>query len=332
MAVVRVAIQSCILEEGLFGCGSLRSESAKRLSKKLLEALCDDVKLNIFETFSSKLVALLNTATIAPSNVKTFRTKRERMWTAFHTLQLKKLPPLWDALFQDVNCNISESDEVALFTQHINEKVFEMAVLQRTSIKSTTSKVPPLTENEANALRYAAGYVPFALKTKLSDRPEFVSFLSTLAVSGEDSDYLAYTRKWIDRVDRGGLFRINDQSYAFFKDVEMITRKHLAQMFSLASTGQDSVMQRQDILDNIVNHPDVQFSWSIVCAPLDDEYMADELLKHVVDLWLTIRGFSEAGSWMEYYKQCKMECTKRVHGLRTSLKRKAEQIQSNKEN
>ena len=40
-----------------------------------------------------------------------------------------------------------------------------------------------------------------------------MSFLSTLAVSGEDSDYLAYTRKWIDRVDRGGLFRINDQSY-----------------------------------------------------------------------------------------------------------------------
>ena len=139
MAVVCVAIQSCILKEGLFGCESLRSERAKRLSKKLLEALCDDVKLNIFETFSSKLVALLNAATIAPSNVKTFRTKRERMWTAFHTLQLKKLPPLWDTLFQDVNCNMSESDEVALFTQHINEKVFEMAALQQTSIKSTTS-------------------------------------------------------------------------------------------------------------------------------------------------------------------------------------------------
>ena len=68
-------------------------------------------------------------------------------------------------------------------------------------------------------------------------------------------------------------------------------------------------MQWEDILDNIVNHPDVQFSWSIVCAPLDDEYMVAELLKQLVDLWLTIHGFSEAGFWMEYYKQCKMECT-----------------------
>ena len=313
----------------MFGCESVRSENVKRLAKKVLEATAaDDVKGNIFETFSSNLMTKIATATSVPSTVKTWKTKREKMWTAFHCLRVKDLPPLWDALFKDLSCPISEADEVALLTQHINEKLFERIVSQQATVEPSEVEVPPLTENEANALRYAAGYVPFALKQKPSKRPEFTNFLSTLAVAGEESDYIAYTRRWVNLVDRGGLFRVNDQLYTFFAEVEMIVRRHLARMLSFAAVGHENVMQRQEIVDDVLSHPDVQFSWTLVCTDLADEDLEAELMKHMVELWLTIRGFSAVGSWMEYYKQCKKEGTKRAHALRRGLKRKALDMQS----
>ena len=201
---MRLAIQSSILEDGVFGCESVRSENVKRMAKLVLEATAaDDVKGRTFETFLSSLIAKIATATSVPSTGKTWKTKRERMWAAFHCLRVKDLPSLWDALFKDLNCSINKADEIALLTQHVNEKLFERIVPQQATVEPSEVEVPSLSENEANALRYAAGYVPFVLKRKLSKRPEF---LSTLAVEGEQSDFLGYTRRWVDLVDRGGLY------------------------------------------------------------------------------------------------------------------------------
>ena len=58
--------------------------------------------------------------------------------------------------------------------------------------------------------------------------------------SGEESDYLAYTR-WVNLVDRKGLFRVNDQLYTFFAEVEMIVSRHLARMLSFAAVGHENV-------------------------------------------------------------------------------------------
>ena len=107
----------------------------------------------------------------------------------------------------------------------------------------------------------------------------------------------------------------------------MNVRRHLARIMSSAAVGHENVMQRQEIVDTVVSDSDVQFSWSLVCTDLDED-LETELLKHMVELWLTIRGFSTAGSWMEYYKQCKKEGTKRAHALRRGLKRKALDMQS----
>ena len=73
--------------------------------------------------------------------------------------------------------------------------------------------VKPLTTDEANALRYSAGYVPFILKEKLKKRPEFKVWLDSMAVNGEDSSYLEYTKEWTKAIDRGGLFKVNDNAY-----------------------------------------------------------------------------------------------------------------------
>ena len=64
------------------------------------------------------------------------------------------------------------------------------------------------------------------------------------------------------------------------------------------------------------------FSWTAVTSDLDDEDLDKELLQHIVELWVTIRGFSAAGAWMEYYKQHIERTTKGACGLRKGLKKK----------
>ena len=55
------------------------------------------------------------------------------------------------------------------------------------------------------------------------------------------------------------------------------------------------------------------------CRDITDEEDAICLLKEIIGLWLTIRGFSIAGTWLEEYKK-KAAGTCKTKGLRKSLK------------
>ena len=188
---------------------------------------------------------------------------------------------------------------------------------QAVAVDSTTST--PLTEDEANALRYVAGYVPFSLEKKLQHRPEFKHCLEHMAVKGSAESYMEYTKEWIKRINRGGLFKVHDEAYSFFVTLEMKVRQHLAVLF------RSDAPSKQHVLNEIMQDADILFSWTIA-ADIDEENLSLELLSHVVELWITIRGFSAAGAWMEYYKQCKKDCVK--GGLRKELKKKHEATES----
>jgi len=48
----------------------------------------------------------------------------------------------------------------------------------------------------------------------------------------EDVDFLAYTREWMDKVNHGGLFPLNDATYQFFicieKEVRVLLPSYMA--------------------------------------------------------------------------------------------------------
>ena len=46
---------------------------------------------------------------------------------------------------------------------------------------------------------------------------QFMECLSHMANFGDDSSYYDYTKKWIESVNRGGLFLLNDITLSFFK-------------------------------------------------------------------------------------------------------------------
>ena len=98
-----------------------------------------------------------------------------------------------------------------------------MLVLEYFSLHTANSKedmaIPTfITENEMNAMRYACDYVPHALlkkhEMKCGDKYlNFVQCLGDMAIEGEGSDALTYTAKWLEQVNRGGMYFLSATIY-----------------------------------------------------------------------------------------------------------------------
>ena len=58
-------------------------------------------------------------------------------------------------------------------------------------------------------------------------------------------------------------------------------------------------------IEKLIKSEDIQFYWCISTADfeVDDVEVHEHLLKMIAKLFVTIRGFSYAGAWIERYKQ-----------------------------
>ena len=63
--------------------------------------------------------------------------------------------------------------------------------------------------------------------------------------------------------------------------------------------------KKEKIINELSTNEDVLFYWLIVGADIeeDDERVHTELLRRIIELFVTIRGFSYASGWLEKYKQ-----------------------------
>ena len=68
-----------------------------------------------------------------------------------------------------------------------------------------------------------------------------------------------------------------------------------------------------------VQDEDVQFHWALINQDIDKPEDAEVLLIEIVKLWVTIRGFSLAASWMEEYKKSNKKNTQKSTVLRKSI-------------
>ena len=92
---------------------------------------------------------------------------------------------------------------------------------------------------------------------------------------------------------KGEIKLVNNKIYHFFHAVEMRVRRH----FSKASAPTLSAGSKAELVESIATDDDVNFFWSILS---EEEQI---LLRMLIDLWVTIRGFSFSKSMMEMYKQ-----------------------------
>ena len=95
-------------------------------------------------------------------------------------------------------------------------------------------------------------------------------------------------------------------------------------MCLFTTTPSNSEDQRKALITSVLSSTDVQFHWSIVSVDITYEDLAIKLLKEIVGLWITIRGFSIAGAWLECYKQASASSVSKSKSLRKGLKQKSQ--------
>ena len=138
-----------------------------------------------------------------------------------------------------------------------------------------------------------------------------------MAVEGEGDDVLTYTRKWFDQVNRGGLFPLNDNTFTLFVEIEKSVRVVLPKHVIRGDSDKDTF--KKSVLDVIVRNKNIQFYWTLLSQDIDKPENSELLLTEIVNLWVTIRGFSMAASWLEEYKKNHKKTTQKSTGLRKSI-------------
>ena len=102
---------------------------------------------------------------------------------------------------------------------------------------------------------------------------------------------------------------VNSAVFMLFAAIERCVRKRIS------NTGQPTFDQ---LKEEIVTCEDVLFHWAIVSASWDDEE-ATALLPMIVQLWVTMRGFSYASAWMDNYKKINKKSVQNTKGIRKHL-------------
>ena len=213
--------------------------------------------------------------------------------------------------------------EYPLFMEMVNDSLVEHLVTDLCAApKPEPTENPSLSEDERIIIRYACRYyVGIKLHDKFEKRSgekaaSFVRCIKKMQASGQLSSFFwnIATREWTHRVNRGGLFVVSDERYYLFLSIELAMHGRLSlHLESPHSGGKDEIIQY------VCEDTDVQFHWCMILVDIDSEKDCYELLKHIVTLWLTIRGHSVAKMWMEQYKCAACETTRKKKALRNKI-------------
>ena len=124
--------------------------------------------------------------------------------------------------------------------------------------------------NEANVLRYAAGYVvrhiSKKIKKNLHSEKKLLSCAQQLLKETQqatDSHDPGTAEEWTDLVDRGGLWHVHETTFHVFCALEEEMRPHLGALCSETSTAATS---RTEFLEKLIGSEDVQFYWCIAAG------------------------------------------------------------------
>lgn len=248
--------------------------------------------------------------------------RREKVWGKYHKLRSSDAyREFWKAFLVIVGC---ETVDDPAFYQYISHHMFKRCLMEHFPLNNhpqTSVAIPSLTFEEKNVIRYTAGYVCAKLYKKLristGHGDLFHGIEDMIAEEGDEEDVSA---TWIDIVDRGGLFHVNDMAYAFFVSLEEVVRQYLK--ISEASNMKPGTKDK--IVKSILEDENVNLQWSAIRVELDEK-ASGTLLSMIASEWITLRGFSFAGSFMELYKLHTKQSLQKSKGIRTKLQNKGKE-------
>ncbi|KAL5471612.1 hypothetical protein EMCRGX_G029743 [Ephydatia muelleri] len=286
----------------------LLSTNASVAIHKMAESACQWISAHPNE---SKSMETTVSSMLQKCMPKSRSIKQHQMWSRYHKLRISpEYVGAWKTFLDNL-----ETVHTATFSpmvyQYVGHFMFKEMVKSHYAVHTSTNADCGLTCPEMYALRYSAGYVPRALKKKLErckSKKYLLNCLDDMLTS--DDAVQCDSTDWIDCIDRGGLTFVNSLTFEVFIAMELEIRSQLQ--------GCKPVNFLTDIAPTVKNNEDVLFFWSMLSSNWDEE-SSTALFQMVVDLWLTVRGYSYTSAWIEKYKVSQKKSTQKSKGIRKQL-------------
>ena len=305
-----------LLEDDGFKRGTDRLEAVVKVAKKVKEW----VERNNREAGYFQRQLLRHMGKCLDQGVHTV-ARRETMVGKYHKFRASKAyKNFWNTFLSVAGCGSPTTDADPAFFQHVSHHIFTSLLkntfpLPEDSSAGTTSDF--LSFEDKNAIRYVAGSVCTKLYKKLkkckSNECDLAFGIEDM-VEEESEIRNDESKLWVDSIDRGGLFKVNDCTYAFFLTIESVVRKY----FQVKKIRELEPGSKDLIVDEAVEDEDVKLQWSAISVELN-ELDGASLMRMIIERWVTIRGFSFAGAYIEIYKQASKKSLQKSKGLRTKL-------------
>ena len=242
-------------------------------------------------TFAGSLVSLVVKHAFTPSmlRAKSLTTKYEKMWTWYHQLIIgAELSALWRSTIKHMENPLYFQQFMQLVTRRVMDEAVKTALLPETQ-ESSSPQVQSLKAEEEQALCYIAGYIPMKLKKKYEKQPNNVralKYIECLNIMNEekcdDVEFLQYTKLWVEQVNRGGLFRISNDTYLIFRAMELASR-HVLSVRHV--TAHPALKIQQEMEESIMRDPSVMAHWNYLLTMFEalDTDESDDLLGEIVN-------------------------------------------------
>ena len=98
-----------------------------------------------------------------------------------------------------------------------------------------------------------------------------------MELAGDKLDEDEGTEEWINRIDRGGLWHVNNDLYSLFVSME----HEAEQAFKLTSTIPKENIKKK-LKQQIYENGDVQFKWSLLSSE-KESHVADVIIGKIID-------------------------------------------------
>ena len=256
--------------------------------------------------FENEVKKLLSSCLSTQSKLKGFKPE---IWQKYHQIRTSdSYQSLWHTF---IKTSVSIAIPSPMFLQYVGHHAFKELIKEHFPIRSSKelNMQMNLTYEELNGIRYAAGFVPRAIKKKLQNKKKKLDnplnkdcLLCLEELMSGDGDTELSSADWVNSINRGGLICVNDMTFELFLSMELELRSHLK--INPTHLGDEVVVR-------ITESEDVLFLWSIISASWDND-CSTALLKKIAKMWTTVRGFSYASAWVEKMKVAQQKLHKNL--------------------
>ena len=179
-----------------------------------------------------------------------------------------------------------------------------------------------ITLQEEKTLRYVAGFIPFSLAKRYKNQSSTLSkvildFIETWRGKSDDNLKLEHTKTWCEKINRGGLFLVNDEFYVFIRRIENVARTVLNKDLLTNYKGEDL---RDVIMDKLKCDSYIDLSWSCLTRNFENPDAVFILKEVIFKKWIGMRARSFVNAWIQIAKNKKKEISNKSEpSLRKTL-------------